>query len=99
MVKNLPGNAGDLDSMPGLGWSPGDGEFWPGGLHGQRSLVGYSLQDCKESDMTERLTHSEEVLGAQKLVLDSWAICKPNEPSSQGQVPFLHAPGALSSEQ
>ena len=99
MVKNLPGNAGDLDSMPGLGRSPGEGKFWPGELHGQRSLVGYRPQGCKESDTAERLTHSEEVLGAQKLVLDSWAICKPNEPSSQGQVPFLHAPGALSSEQ
>ena len=25
-------------------------------FHGQRSLVGYSLWGCKESDMTERLT-------------------------------------------
>ena len=33
--------------------------------HGQRSLVGYSPQGQKESDMTERLTHTcglEEVL-------------------------------------
>ena len=29
--------------------------------HGQRSLVGYSPWGCKESDMTEQLTHS--VLG------------------------------------
>ena len=27
----------------------------PGKSHGQRSLVGYSLRGCKESDMTERL--------------------------------------------
>ena len=27
-------------------------------FHGQRSLVGYSPWGCKESDMTERLTHS-----------------------------------------
>ena len=27
--------------------------FWPGESHGQRSLVGYSLWDRKESDMTE----------------------------------------------
>ena len=26
--------------------------------HGQRSLVGYSSQVCKELDMTERLTHT-----------------------------------------
>ena len=31
--------------------------FLPGKLHGQRSLVGYSSWDCKESDTTERLTH------------------------------------------
>ena len=33
--------------------------FLPGESHGQRSLVGYSLWDHKESDMTERLTHTE----------------------------------------
>ena len=27
--------------------------FLPGESHGQRSLVGYSSWDCKESDMTE----------------------------------------------
>ena len=31
--------------------------FLPGEFHGQRSLVGYSLWDCKESDTTEWLTH------------------------------------------
>ena len=31
--------------------------FLPGEFHGQRSLVGYSPWGCKESDMTERLTH------------------------------------------
>ena len=30
--------------------------FLPGQSHGQRSLVGYSPWDCKESDMTEQLT-------------------------------------------
>ena len=28
--------------------------FLLGGSHGQRSLVGYTLWDCKESDTTER---------------------------------------------
>ena len=32
--------------------------FLPRELRGQRSLVGYSPWDCKESDTTERLTHS-----------------------------------------
>ena len=31
-------------------------EFLPGEFHGQRSLVGYIPWDCKELDMTERLT-------------------------------------------
>ena len=31
--------------------------FLPGESHGQRSLVGYSSQGHKESDMTEQLTH------------------------------------------
>ena len=32
--------------------------FLPGESHGQRSLVGYSLWGCKESDMTEWLSSS-----------------------------------------
>ena len=32
--------------------------FLPGELHGQRNLVGYSPWGRKESDMTERLTHT-----------------------------------------
>ena len=30
--------------------------FFPGESHGQRSLLGYSPWDCKESDTTEQLT-------------------------------------------
>ena len=32
--------------------------FLPREYHGQRSLAGYSLRGCKESDMTEWLSHS-----------------------------------------
>ena len=48
VVKNLPASAGDMNSIPGLGRSPGEGH---GNLlqsscledpHRQRSLVGYS---------------------------------------------------------
>ena len=56
MVKNLPANAGDVrevGSIPGLGRSPGGGNCNPKS-HGQRSLAGYSLQGCKESDTTEK---------------------------------------------
>jgi len=31
--------------------------FFPGKCHGQRSLVGYSPQDHKKSDITERVNH------------------------------------------
>ena len=34
-------------------WQP-TSVFLPGESHGQRSLVGYSPQGCKELDMTER---------------------------------------------
>ena len=59
-------NAGDPDSIPGLGRSPGEKKwqpmpvFLPGEAHGQRSLAGYSPQGCKESDRTERLTHNSD---------------------------------------
>ena len=67
MIKNLSANAGDTkDSGPipesgdlleeGVATHP---VFLPGESHGQRSLVGYSLWGHKESDMTERLTHTE----------------------------------------
>ena len=61
MVKNPPANAGDIrgaGSIPGSGrppwrtWQPTP-VFLPGESHGQRSLVGYSAEGCKESDMTE----------------------------------------------
>ena len=56
-------NTGDLDSIPGSGRSPGEGNgntpvFLPGEFHGQRSLVDYSPWDHKEPDTTERLTHT-----------------------------------------
>ena len=57
MVKNLPSNAGDARD---LGLIPGKWQttpvFLPGKFHGQRSLVGYSPWDHKESDTAERLS-------------------------------------------
>ena len=35
--------------------------FLPGKPHGQRSLVGYSPQGCKESDTTEQLNHQHQM--------------------------------------
>ena len=54
-------NMGDPGSIPGLGRSPGEGNvnplavLLPGKFHGWRSLAGYSVWDCQESDTTERL--------------------------------------------
>ena len=41
-------------------WQPSP-VLLPGKSHGQRSLVGYSPWDCKESDTTERLHNGYEV--------------------------------------
>ena len=55
-------NAGDLDSIPGLGRSPGRGYGNPlqysclENPQGQRSLAGYSVSDRKESGRTELLS-------------------------------------------
>ena len=63
MVKNLPVNARDVGSIPRTGRSPGEGNgnilFLLRKSHGQRGLVGYSPQDHKESDMTERLNNNK----------------------------------------
>ena len=55
-------NAGELSSIPGSGRSPGGGSGNPlqytclENPHGRRSLAGYSLRGCKESDMTKLST-------------------------------------------
>ena len=60
--KNLSANAGDRRCRchPCTGkipwrrkWQPTLVLFLPGEFHRQRSLAGYSLYDCKESDMVE----------------------------------------------
>ena len=61
MVKNLLANARDTETWArSLDWEDPLEEVWqptpvflPGESYGQRSLVGYSLQGHKESDMTE----------------------------------------------
>ena len=57
------GATGDMGWIPGLGRSPGGGPGNPlqfcclENPHGQRSLVGYSPCDYKESDTTETAQH------------------------------------------
>ena len=63
MVKNLPA-MWETRFSPWVGKIPWRSEwqptpvFLPGNIHGQRSLGGYSPWDRKESDTTERLTHT-----------------------------------------
>ena len=53
---------GNLDSIPGLGRSPGGGHgnalqyYCQENPQGQWSQAGYSLWGCEESDMTEQLS-------------------------------------------
>ena len=62
-VKNLPATQETWVWFLGQEDSPEKGmtttlSLLPGKFHGQRSLVGYSPQGCKESDLTEQLTLS-----------------------------------------
>jgi len=50
-------NAGDLGSIPRLGRSPGEGKGYPLQYSGLENSMD-SPWDCKESDMTERLSLS-----------------------------------------
>ena len=64
VVKNLPANAGDVDSIPGSGRSPGEGNGNPlqdscWEIPWVRRMVGYSSKGHKESGMTERLSTSK----------------------------------------
>ena len=69
VVKNPPANAGNSGFIHGSGRSPGEGNgnplpvSLPGKSHGQRSLAGYSIRGCKESDTTEWLTLFIFILG------------------------------------
>ena len=52
-VKNVPANAGDMGSIPGLGWSFGEGNGNPlqysclGNLMNRRNLMAYSPRGFK----------------------------------------------------
>ena len=76
MVGNLPANVGDtadVDSIPGSGRSPGEGNgnplqySCPGKSHGERSLVDYNLWGCK------RVRH--DLVTKQQLCLRHCAKC------------------------
>ena len=60
-------SAGDLNSIPGFGRSPGGAHGNPlqysflKNPHGRRSLAGYSPWGYKESDMTEQLSTAQSI--------------------------------------
>ena len=62
VVRNPPASVRDMNSIPGSGRSPGEGNGNPlqysclKNPYGWRSLAGYSPKGCKESDTTEH-TH------------------------------------------
>ena len=60
LVKNLPGNAGDVGSIPGSGRSPREGNGNPLQYSCPGNPMGYSQATvhgvAKESDMTEQLS-------------------------------------------
>ena len=65
MVNNPPANAGDRSEfvpwVRKIPWRRAGQPtlvFLPGESHGQRTLAGYSPWGHKESDTTERLTHT-----------------------------------------
>ena len=75
MVKNLP--AMQETQVRSLGLEDSLEKEWqhtpvflPGESHGQRSLVGYRLWGCKESDTTEEVTLSLQV-GPEKHLIKS----------------------------
>ena len=53
--------------------------FWPGESHGQRNLVGYSSQGCRESNMTEvtACTHAAYKLNKQGDNILAWHTSFP----------------------
>ena len=65
VVKNLPSNMGDACLIPGSGRSPAERNGNPfqyscleNPMDRRKSLVGYTLWGHKESDTTEKLTHT-----------------------------------------
>ena len=97
MVKNPPAHEGDMrdvDSVPGLGRSSGEGNgrqptsvFLPGEAHGQRSLAGYSLGVTKSQTQLKRLsTHKQARQSAQLLC---WNLCPKKYSFSINLVEFV----------
>ena len=72
MVKNLPANAGDVGSIPGLGRSPWRRKwqptpvFLPGKSHGQRSLGGATVHRIAKELDTTSVTKTSKTITTKK---------------------------------
>ena len=89
MVKNPPSNAGDMGSIPGLGWSPGGG-------HGNHSSIfaweiprteepgGYSPWGRRESDTTYQLNNNNNITVCKECLLKEVFLKTENVRSSWG---------------
>ena len=96
-VNNLP-TTRVLGSIPGLGSSLEEGNgnplqcFCLENPHGEKSLVGYSPWDCKETDMSEQLTmlgHSSKPVALNGMNISSyWDVGKTCLLSRSSCVPF-----------
>ena len=64
-------------------------EFLPGESHGQRSLVGYSIQGQKESDMTQWLTLHFFTVPFSSVAQSCLILCDPMDCSTPG-FPVYH---------
>ena len=74
-------NAGDLDSIPGLGRSPGEGNSYPLQYSGLENSMDYRPWGHEDSDMTKQLSLS---------LLSLWWRCQsgpPFYPSLQWETP------------
>ena len=73
MVKDLPSNEGDTDSIPGFERHPGEGSGNPFQyfcLGNPKDIGAWWVRVhgvAKESDTTERLNHNEEGRGQQPM--------------------------------
>ena len=75
VVRNLPANTGDSDSIPGSGRSPREGNGYPlqySYLENSVDGGAWQARSCKESDTTKHTAHLE-----------------PTEPASAGAVRSL----------
>ena len=78
-VKNLPANAGDVDSIPGWGRSSGGGNGnlfqYSGKSHGQRSLVlsqCLALSELSVSAANLMMTYHRSII---ELTLEGFPFC------------------------